>query len=282
MRWWVTTIMQCWKLARTWNRILLARSVISCSASIQKRSSGTARRRVAAFPALVMATLHALSARRCICSVASKKWSTNSRTTSIVWISRQCSGVSFTRECISSMLPPASHVLYSNSFGAPPSYRDFHTATVIFDRMYIFGGRGDVQSPYHSQEEIYCPQIVYLDLRTHHWVMPTTTNKQPVGRRSHSACKSLSHVLACSPRIITEHHVTLHKCRFKNRKLAAISFCLLLAAGRKRCAHVIGAFKLAGNALVKQNALWTRAKAMKWAVLVVFTFVANYKLCGSD
>lgn len=77
----------------------------------------------------------------------------------------------------------------SHSYGSPPSYRDFHTATVINDRMYIFGGRGDVQSPYHSQDEIYCPKIVYLDLNTHQWIMPMTLNKQPLGRRSHSACK---------------------------------------------------------------------------------------------
>jgi hypothetical protein len=83
--------------------------------------------------------------------------------------------------------------LTPNSFGSPPSYRDFHTATVINvdgnDRMYIFGGRGDVHSPYHSQDEIYCPKIVYLDLKTHQWIMPSTTNKEPIGRRSHSACK---------------------------------------------------------------------------------------------
>lgn len=80
--------------------------------------------------------------------------------------------------------------LLSDSFGAAPSYRDFHTATVINDRMYIFGGRGDIHSPYHSQDEIYCPKILYLDLKTLTWVMPTTTNKEPIGRRSHSACKS--------------------------------------------------------------------------------------------
>lgn len=28
--------------------------------------------------------------------------------------------------------------------------------------MYIFGGRGDRHSPFHTQEEIYCDQLVYL------------------------------------------------------------------------------------------------------------------------
>lgn len=78
---------------------------------------------------------------------------------------------------------------FIHTLGTPPSYRDFHTATVINDRMYIYGGRGDVHSPYHSQEEIYCPKIVYLDLRTNQWVMPATIGKHPIGRRSHSACE---------------------------------------------------------------------------------------------
>lgn len=78
---------------------------------------------------------------------------------------------------------------YIQTFGTAPTYRDFHSATVINDRMYIFGGRGDIHSPYHSQEEIYCHKIVYLDLKTNHWHLPITTGKLPVGRRSHSACK---------------------------------------------------------------------------------------------
>ena len=28
--------------------------------------------------------------------------------------------------------------------------------------MYIFGGRGDRHSPFHTQDEIYCHQIMYL------------------------------------------------------------------------------------------------------------------------
>lgn len=107
----------------------------------------------------------------------------------IVSISNRCNGALFIRELATHKSISNKLIIVVNRFGSPPSYRDFHTATVINDRMYIFGGRGDVHSPYHSQDEIYCPKIVYLDLKTHHWVMPTTTNKQPIGRRSHSACK---------------------------------------------------------------------------------------------
>ena len=76
---------------------------------------------------------------------------------------------------------------FIQTFGQPPSFRDFHTAAEIHGRMYIFGGRGDKYSPYHSTEEMYCPEIVYLDLKNHVWHRPSTSiGKLPVGRRSHS------------------------------------------------------------------------------------------------
>lgn len=69
-----------------------------------------------------------------------------------------------------------------------PSPRDFHTATVLNHRIYVFGGRGYRYSSHqHTQDEIYCTQIMYLDLRTRVWHKPYTTGTIPVGRRSHSA-----------------------------------------------------------------------------------------------
>lgn len=79
------------------------------------------------------------------------------------------------------------HWSYIQTSGTPPSYRDFHSATILDNRMYIFGGRGDRHSPYHSQEEIYYSQIVYLDLKTREWHTPNAVGTIPVGRRSHSA-----------------------------------------------------------------------------------------------
>lgn len=81
---------------------------------------------------------------------------------------------------------------YIQTFGDPPSYRDFHSATAINDKMYIFGGRGDRHSPYHSQEEIYTTEMVFLDLKTLQWHTPPVIGKIPVGRRSHSACELIS------------------------------------------------------------------------------------------
>lgn len=87
---------------------------------------------------------------------------------------------------------------YIQTYGEPPAYRDFHTATVLSDRMYIFGGRGDLYSPYHSQEEVYCSNIVYLDLKTCTWHKPSTIGHIPLGRRSHSACKLYVMKFYCS------------------------------------------------------------------------------------
>lgn len=78
---------------------------------------------------------------------------------------------------------------YIQTSGTKPQYRDFHSATIIDNKMYVFGGRSDRHSPYHSQEEIYTSEICYLDLKTNTWCMPRMTGTIPIGRRSHSACK---------------------------------------------------------------------------------------------
>nr|CAD7588620.1 unnamed protein product [Timema genevievae] len=73
--------------------------------------------------------------------------------------------------------------------GAPPPYRDFHSATAVGRRMYVFGGRGDLNGPLHSQEEVYCNNIMYLDTATNRWHRPVTHGNTPIGRRSHSSCQ---------------------------------------------------------------------------------------------
>lgn len=73
--------------------------------------------------------------------------------------------------------------------GTPPSHRDFHTAVAYGDRMYIYGGRGDVNGPFSTNEEIYCPEVYYLDTVTETWVNVKANGTWPEPRRSHSACK---------------------------------------------------------------------------------------------
>lgn len=79
---------------------------------------------------------------------------------------------------------------YASLKGPEPPLRDFHTATCIDDKMYIFGGRGtEPERIYSPDDETYSNELWYLDLNTLVWNNPQTTGDIPCGRRSHSACK---------------------------------------------------------------------------------------------
>lgn len=73
--------------------------------------------------------------------------------------------------------------------GEEPTVRDFHTTVCIGDKMYMFGGRGSNprNGVYFAGQEIYCPKLWYLDLKTFVWHQPRIIGERPVGRRSHSA-----------------------------------------------------------------------------------------------
>lgn len=71
--------------------------------------------------------------------------------------------------------------------GAPARWRDFHSATVIGSRMFVFGGRADRSGPFHSNNEIYCNRIRAFDLLTETWLDAPQCSPPPEGRRSHSA-----------------------------------------------------------------------------------------------
>ena len=45
--------------------------------------------------------------------------------------------------------------------GSPPIYQDFHTATAIDNKMFVFGGRSDNSNDF-TQTEIYSDRLVYL------------------------------------------------------------------------------------------------------------------------
>lgn len=70
--------------------------------------------------------------------------------------------------------------------GSPPQYRDFHAAAIIFDRMYVFGGRCDERGQYHSSADYYDDTLRYLDLKTGVWKEPAATGDKPAGRRSNT------------------------------------------------------------------------------------------------
>lgn len=91
-------------------------------------------------------------------------------------------------------------LLIINFLGVEPAVRDFHSAVVLNDRMYIFGGRGTESrhSLYLPGKEIYCDELWYLDLNAHIWHNPFATGKRPIGRRSHSACKNFTVIFKVS------------------------------------------------------------------------------------
>ncbi|KPP73720.1 kelch domain-containing protein 3-like [Scleropages formosus] len=49
-----------------------------------------------------------------------------------------------------------------NARGTPARWRDFHSATIIGTKMFVFGGRADRFGPFHSNNEIYCNKIKRL------------------------------------------------------------------------------------------------------------------------
>ncbi|KAK4824827.1 hypothetical protein QYF61_020200 [Mycteria americana] len=71
--------------------------------------------------------------------------------------------------------------------GTPARWRDFHSATIIGTKMYVFGGRADRFGPFHSNNEIYCNRIRVFDTETNSWLDSPPTPVLPEGRRSHSA-----------------------------------------------------------------------------------------------
>lgn len=76
---------------------------------------------------------------------------------------------------------------YLRTKGEPPQWRDFHTASAIGHRIYVWGGRGDIQGPYYSQHEVYFNSMAVLDTASASWVHPLVDGVLPEARRSHSA-----------------------------------------------------------------------------------------------
>ncbi|XP_016149383.1 kelch domain-containing protein 3-like isoform X1 [Sinocyclocheilus grahami] len=71
--------------------------------------------------------------------------------------------------------------------GTPARWRDFHSATIIGTKMFVFGGRADRFGPFHSNNEIYCKKIKIFDTETNCWLNTASAQLLPEGRRSHSA-----------------------------------------------------------------------------------------------
>jgi len=85
------------------------------------------------------------------------------------------------RLCLKSMT--WTHVL---THGMPPVWRDFHSASCLNNRLYIFGGRSDRDGPIHTRHEVYDNRLNYFDIERSTWV-DTMARNPPIGRRSHSS-----------------------------------------------------------------------------------------------
>lgn len=99
------------------------------------------------------------------------------------------------------------------TWGHAPAWRDFHTTTVIGNRMYIFGGRSDQLGEYHSNREIYFDKLKYLNLQDFMWYEPEVKGDKPTGRRSHSswAYKDKLYIFGGFSGINNEHFNTLYE-----------------------------------------------------------------------
>lgn len=76
-------------------------------------------------------------------------------------------------------------------------YRDFHSATAIGDRMYVFGGRCVRNNWIDQSDEYYENTISYYDVATNTWERPNVVmgDLVPEGRRSHSALNLDGHLM---------------------------------------------------------------------------------------
>uniref|UniRef100_A0A8C6VAD3 Kelch domain containing 3 n=1 Tax=Naja naja TaxID=35670 RepID=A0A8C6VAD3_NAJNA len=81
--------------------------------------------------------------------------------------------------------------------GTPARWRDFHSATIIGTKMYVFGGRADRFGPFHSNNEIYCNRIKVFDTDTNSWLDSPPTPLLPEGRRSHSLATMENYIYWC-------------------------------------------------------------------------------------
>lgn len=74
--------------------------------------------------------------------------------------------------------------------GKAPSHRDFHASCIVKEKMYIFGGRGDIHDSPNTASlsafDTYCDKLYSFDLKTNVWEELETVGDIPSGRRSHS------------------------------------------------------------------------------------------------
>ena len=84
-----------------------------------------------------------------------------------------------------------------------PQWRDFHSATNLKNRMYVFGGRFDRIGPLQTPQNIYDDRLYVFDPLNQSWALINSRGQAPCGRRSHSACPSLLFSPHCEERTVS-------------------------------------------------------------------------------
>jgi N-acetylneuraminic acid mutarotase len=126
--------------------------------------------------------------------------------------------------------------------GQPPSFRDFHTATVYLDRyMFIFGGRGDRHGPMHTRNETYCNTLICLDMERQEWIRPKTHGEIPSGRRSHASFmhNSFMYVFGGFNGVANEHMNDFYRYDPENREWKRLNPSGLCPGPRRRLGCVV-------------------------------------------
>ncbi|XP_039283897.1 kelch domain-containing protein 3 [Nilaparvata lugens] len=162
--------------------------------------------------------------------------------------------------------------------GKPPSFRDFHTATVVNDRMYIFGGRGDHRI---TGAESYSQNMHFLDTISNCWHKPHTTGDIPVGRRSHSAFLYGDHIFIFGGfnSVTCEHFNDMYRfCVSTNEWQRVTTKGLTPSRRRRQACLVIGhrAYMFGGTSPV-DSLITSESQLIDHSDLYVLEFVPSLK-----
>ncbi|XP_076464577.1 kelch domain-containing protein 3-like [Babylonia areolata] len=113
--------------------------------------------------------------------------------------------------------------------------RDFHTATAVGSKMYVFGGRSDDGGVNFTNSEIYDNSMLAFDTLTSSWeVIPCQPGFKPVGRRSHSTFEynGCLYVFGGYNGLMDQHFADMYKFNLDTRKWSTVH-----TGGRGPCAR---------------------------------------------
>ncbi|KAL8611969.1 hypothetical protein ACOMHN_062598 [Nucella lapillus] len=122
--------------------------------------------------------------------------------------------------------------------------RDFHTATALGSKMYVFGGRSDEGGENFTSREIYDNSMLAFETRTNTWELVSCESSfKPVGRRSHSAFvyNGCLYIFGGYNGLMDQHFSDMYKFDMESRKWSPVqTLSKGPCARRRQCCCVIG------------------------------------------